>query len=218
MIGGCDLIKVSSRTFAHNIDLLSIAPSGHDDMPPVALFVPVALAPSTSPTPAATVQRADSLQCAAKLLRHSAARCVYVRRAFQASSLTLPPGYDQRDIRVDGDRWHGDDILSQLAWAHCTVTGATFARARIARVQGTPCPRAHVDKLRLRAMVTLQGPGVVILHDSQPDRVALRAAPGDAVFMKGVGELEEDDDGVWHRSPRRALWMRDRIVVQVDDW
>lgn len=176
---------------------------------------------------AARVVRAPTLRDAAHLA-HTGARCVYVRAAFaRIRRAHLPPDFDQRDIRVCSDGRGGSavcdkelrEVVTALARAHCEATGARVARARVARVSGTPCPRAHVDKLGLRALVALQGPGVVLLGGPSADDVALRAGAGDVVFMAGVSDDEEDyGEPVWHRSPRRAEWMPDRIVVQVDNW
>ncbi len=71
--------------------------------------------------------------------------------------------------------------------------------------------------LKLRAISTLQGPGVVLLR-SQTGDVEYRSRQGDAVLMAGVGENSELADAVWHRSPRRTAWMKDRVIIQVDDW
>ena len=168
------------------------------------------------------VENASSLSAASQLLTLGA-RCVVVPRAFNKAKVLPPPNFDIRNIRLPSTRSlpldpHVELVLKQLAAAYCEATGCETSRGRVARVHGTPCPKAHVDRLHLRALVTLQGPGVVILSGKDPDAVVLRANTGDAVFMTGFSDDDPSLTPVWHRSPIRADWMPDRLVVQVDDW
>eukprot|EP00171_Calliarthron_tuberculosum_P019116 IDg19116t1 len=105
-----------------------------------------------SSTRAASVTRAASL-CEAVKLARSGARCVVVGGVFARARIHLPTGFDERDMLIDADGCGAHTIrngalrsaLTALARAHCDATGASTARARVARVCGTPCPRAHVD-------------------------------------------------------------------------
>jgi len=64
------------------------------------------------------------------------------------------------------------------------------------------CPAFHVDRVELRATLSLQGPGTEIrLHGGE--RALLRStAPGDLVVMKGT---LLDPVGCMHRSPPTSM-------------
>jgi len=186
------------------------------------------------------VKRVTTLEEASAYLRSAfsnktdgAARCLVVPNGLNRKGSSgmgrlspycgLPAGYDSRGACMCGDTYEGyhaeiSGALRDLGGAHRAVTGDNCARARVARVSGTPCPKAHVDKVRLRIIATLRGPGVVLLPETMEE---METNEGDVVFMRGVG-LDDYEDGIkeggiLHRSPARAWWMRDRVIVQVDD-
>lgn len=194
----------------------------------------VSMREKASGVAAAKVRYATNLDKACVLLQ-SGARCVVVKNAFpvlrakNGQYCSLPSGFELRDLHLCGSCTDGlkdeleDELLhalKSLGEVHQKATGSTggaLGKGRVARVTGTPCPKAHVDRLRLRAMATLRGPGCVLLGSANEEDVVYRAQEGDAVFMAGVREYDNIVEPVWHRSPRRKEWMTDRIVTQVDD-
>lgn len=156
--------------------------------------------------------------------------CVVVRRAFPPLHHlpeSVPAGFDLRNICLPSKKnspaleaaelGYLAEALAALAAAHCAVSGDNAVRGRVYRASGTPCPLAHVDRYALRVISTLFGPGVVLL-EGKDGKVRYRTQAGDAVLLPGAGKDGDRDGAVWHRSPRRAGWMRDRLVLQVDDW
>ena len=128
------------------------------------------------------VKEAGSISEACGLLQDT--RCVIVPKLFSHRISGLPPDYEVRDMRLDeneSDVPFGD-ILHQFCEAHRAFSGKPCARGRVARVSGTPCPRAHVDYLGLRILVTLEGPGVVLLTGPSGE-ILRRTEAGDVVFM-----------------------------------
>lgn len=97
---------------------------------------------------------------------------------------------------------------------HGLITGSELIKARVAVVYGTPCPKWHVDKVDLRGLCTLYGPGCCIMDEGE-----LNLNQGDVVYMKGIGEAEREKfhRGVIHRSPIVEHDCRiPRLVVQTD--
>lgn len=182
----------------------------------------------------AGVVKAATLTDACELMR-GGARCVVVPGAFpcRAAKLAdyygLPPGYDTRDILLSNGAPEATlDIdgeltadLNALGAIHRRATGSCKSLGRVTRAAGTPCPKAHVDRLTLRAIATLRGPGTVLLGSQNNDDVVMRLQEGDAVFMVGDpldGAPTPPEDLVWHRSPKREEGMEDRVIVRVDDY
>lgn len=78
-------------------------------------------------------------------------------------------------------------------------------------VRDTPCPRWHVDKVRLRGSLTLVGPGVEVAVAGRVERLA----EGQAVLIPGAEvDARASDCAVWHRSPRVDRDVR--LVLQTD--
>lgn len=195
---------------------------------------------------------------------------VIVRGALQpvnwVERLAIPRNLDIRDIRVELDvdgltaRLPGDvvpllpqrtrDALCTLAVAHaaaCENTKPTkVVRGRVAQVKGVPCRRFHVDKVNLRTLATLVGPGCVVaprssvdmnslfssrakdpnLSNEEHDKYVLvegssavkELACGDVAFLPGSGSDDADIEvAAVHRSPRTGEEEL-RLVIQVDDW
>lgn len=210
---------------------------------------------SIAGTRSLSVKRMKTVEAASKYMRNaiasknrSAARCLVVPNALQElnannnkmkSFCGLPPKYDMNDIHMcescvdfDDPNIHDDTELSAalkvLGDAHRAATGDSRTRGRVSRVSGTPCPKAHVDRLRLRIMATLRGPGVVLHPDDGPHSTGemreIQTNTGDVVFMRGVSNEDYANNngslegGILHKSPPRKWWMTDRVIVQVDDW
>lgn len=179
--------------------------------------------------------------------------------------LAIPQNLDIRDIRVELDaggrtaRLPSDvvsqlpprarDALCALAVAHaaaCENESTKAVRGRVAHVKGVPCRRFHVDKVNLRTLATLAGPGCVIAprssvdlnnllssHAKDPDlsneehdeyvlvdgsTAVEQLACGDVAFLPGSGfDDARVETAAVHRSPRTAK-KEVRLVIQVDDW
>jgi hypothetical protein len=100
-----------------------------------------------------------------------------------------------------------------------TITGAERVGVRLARLDRAMCPRFHVDRVVLRAVVTFAGPGtqlVDVRHVDRarlaeverpdadalsPDAAVLEAAVGDVVWLKGEAWAGNEGRGAIHRSP-----------------
>lgn len=122
--------------------------------------------------------------------------------------------------------------LERLAAAHGALGGAGALRGRVAVVEDTPCPRMHVDKVRLRTVATIVGPGVVVARgrEGAGGRVesgewesdgeggdVVEARRGDVVFLYGSGKDDgERETAAVHRSPRVVGRAR-RLVLQIDE-
>jgi hypothetical protein len=109
---------------------------------------------------------------------------------------------------------------------------------RIGLTDRQMCPRFHVDRVTLRLVTTLAGPGTEFLDDLEVDRrflgrgaggrpdersgllrpgaVVHRAAPRDVVLLKGELWPDNEGRGAVHRSPALAegQW---RLVVTLDE-
>lgn len=229
---------------------------------------PITLRPVTR-----CVVEAQSLADAAVAIRTSECgdSAVIVRGALKPVNwierLTFPRTLDVRDIRLEIEangraaRLPSDierllppcarDALCALAVFHAMAsenpTEPTVAvRGRVALVQGVPCRRFHVDKVNLRTLATLSGPGCVIAPRSSVDLEKLLSPQakdpslsneahdafvlaggdasveeldcGDVAFLPGSG-LDDDcvETAAVHRSPRTEK-SELRLVIQVDDW
>lgn len=219
------------------------------------------------------VLQAKSLAEAASLMRssESADGAVIVARALKPVNwlerFSMPGSLDVRDIRVElvangnaallpDDMTHQlplrvRDALCALAVAHAAASQRAepvpVVRGRVALVEGVPCRRLHVDKVNLRTLATLSGPGCVIaprssvdiktllsersrdpnLSNEEHDALVLlnetsstveELACGDVAFLPGSGlHNERVASAAVHRSPRTEK-RELRLVVQVDDW
>lgn len=178
-----------------------------------------------------TVKRVNTLEEATKYMRSAmknggGARCLVVPNVLKLGNhCGLKPDYESHDLCLCGDGHVNlrdvnaelNGALKALGDAHRAITGDSRARGRVARVSGTPCPKMHVDYLRLRIIATLCGPGTVLHPNKDVIDDTWETNEGDVLFMRGNGGVE-GEGGVLHRSPERAPWMSDRVIVQVDDW
>lgn len=181
--------------------------------------------------------------------------------------LAIPRNLDVRDIRVELDvdgcsaQLPSDvepllpprarDALCALAVAHAAASEnqaqpARVVRGRVALVKGVPCRRLHVDKVNLRTLATLVGPGCVVAPRSAVDLNNLFSSHaknpelsneahdeyvlvegstsvekldcGDVAFLPGSGfDDARIENAAVHRSPRTDE-KELRLVIQVDDW
>lgn len=195
---------------------------------------------------------------------------VVVRGALQPVNwierMAIPFDLDTRDIRVELDKDgrtarlpsviapllppRARDALCELAVVHAAASKkqgkpASVVRGRVALVKGVQCPRLHVDRVNLRTLATLYGPGTVVAPPSSVDlnkllspylrdptltneerdkhvlvegRSLEKLACGDVAFLPGSGlDGASVETAAIHRSP----WTDKselRLVVQVDDW
>lgn len=105
-------------------------------------------------------------------------------------------------------------VLVDMAMAHARITQSAMVLGRVAVVYGTPCPRWHVDKVDMRGLCTLHGPGSVLLEAGTETHLDA----GDVVFMRGAGEEgTQAHSAIVHRSPIIPEDVREpRIIVQTD--
>ena len=148
---------------------------------------------------------------------------------FAPSIETLPPHERARlDGLPSGDGRGAllDDIASLTEILHelvdCPAVGL-----RCTPVDGTMCPRWHVDRVPLRMLCTYRGPGTEWLEDQGVDRNALtrsavadgacrRADAGELVLLKGALWQDNDGLGAVHRSPAVEAGGEPRILLTLD--
>lgn len=68
--------------------------------------------------------------------------------------------------------------VAALVDLHATLTDAEHVGLRLAVTRGRPCPRFHVDRVGLRLIATLRGPGTEWLEHAAVDRRRLGLAAG----------------------------------------
>jgi hypothetical protein len=137
-----------------------------------------------------TIHNASSLASGASEVACGARGAIIVRNAVRVLRwpARLPPeDIDVTDIRITinlgATQVTSDDArrlppvalraLRELALAHASATNVHRVVGRVAVVRGTRCPRLHVDKVRLRTIATIFGPGTVV-------------APRDAIDMEAL--------------------------------
>eukprot|EP00177_Eucheuma_denticulatum_P007456 GFKZ01013572.1.p1 GENE.GFKZ01013572.1~~GFKZ01013572.1.p1 ORF type:complete len:197 (-),score=20.95 GFKZ01013572.1:1042-1632(-) len=147
-----------------------------------------------------------------------------------APVLQLLPPFELRDIAIEKPKPSQRlpslpspfNLLGPLSTALQTLAHYHFAlnpeteelKGRVALFRGTPCPKWHMDRVRMRGMVTLAGPGSLVFEqDDDTDGRVRECKTGDVLLMSGAGR-KGDRDGLWHRSPD---WDGVRVVVQTDD-
>ena len=214
---------------------------------------------SCSSTRERSIQHAASLSQAVDLLRHGARTVIvpHLFRSLRSNEIrTIHAHMDLRDIPLritaagvpvprEVPRFLHEP-LRRLAEAHAAVVDANLVAGRVAFVSGTPCPRFHVDKLHMRTLCTLRGPGCVVAPDSALDLeklfggdIPFDAEPSefesyvvknpellehsqerDVVFLVGAGEHGSKlAKAAVHRSPiRDAKRDAPRLLVQIDCW
>lgn len=175
---------------------------------------------------------------------HAVARLEYTQKPLIAGILWALPKLDIRDLRVNvrlnrnplenrnletaqiefpnlTGMWLPTEIrkvIIGMAGAHAYISQESNVRVRIATVRGTPCPRWHVDKVPLRGLCTMVGPGTVIWDSVEQSSMQLQS--GDVLFLRGVyPENTYDQSALLHRSPHvESEVLKPRLVVQTDSW
>jgi hypothetical protein len=132
------------------------------------------------------------------------------------------------------------DLAEELCfWAELMgeLTGCTSVGIRCARLDAAMCPRFHVDRVGVRLVTTLVGPGTEYVASEhvnramlghaaggasdatsgllRPGAVIARAEPGDVVLMKGESWPGNTGCGAVHRSPATQA-DAPRLVVTID--
>lgn len=174
------------------------------------------LAPRTTASPLTSRQRPSSYKLLPLISSHL---------PLPPFLLSLFPSFDLRDIPLSSSPTPLASLplpysllppslshpLRTLAGAHMAATGDDLVLGRVALVRGTPCPRWHVDKVRLRGLSSLQGPGCEMLVEER----LVQVEAGEGVLMQGAGLHGEDvENAVLHRSPRNDDGVR--VIVQTD--
>ncbi|MFO3721433.1 DUF1826 domain-containing protein [Pseudomonas sp. HLMP] len=178
----------------------------------------------------------ESPQVLAEILQDGVNLAVWQRRLaaqvedFAALLLSLgQPMADERVIDVDEREMpvlpgllsgaadlHGyEGFVADVAWlvsAYTCLLGARRVGLRLRVLEGTMCPRFHVDHVPLRLLTTYAGKGSEWLEEGRIDRTALpHATPpvdniqclqvGAVALLKGEKWLGNEGAGLIHRSP-----------------
>lgn len=185
------------------------------------------------PTPTATLSRVhisrDVSTCVRAMERGASAAIVrsLFRRVNTQELRDLPKEMDIRDICLKYPYPHVHyklppyilNTLLQLGTYHAQCTSTQIVRARIALVYGTPCPKWHVDKVQLRSLLSLYGPGVVLAQHKEQHISHVSAQTGDVVFMAGAAvDGSSHQTAALHRSPHRWSILPPRLMLQIDCW
>lgn len=131
-------------------------------------------------------------------------------------------------LAADIGRWI--EVLADLM-------GAEHLGVRLARLETAMCPRFHVDRVMLRAVITYQGRGTELISSEHVDRRRLghaargatdessglmlapgrvrAAAPFDVVLLKGEAWPQNEGCGAVHRSPAASA-EESRLVLTLD--
>lgn len=128
------------------------------------------------------------------------------------------------------------DYVGEVAGAFALLVGARVVGVRLVVADGPHCPRFHVDRVAVRGVRTVLGPGTEWLADTDLDRSRLghaggdddatsglvkrwdrveRAEPGSLAVFKGTAWPGIEDRAVVHRSPPADGARR---VVLTLDW
>ncbi|NOU31527.1 MAG: DUF1826 domain-containing protein [Polyangiaceae bacterium] len=142
-----------------------------------------------------------------------------------------------RDDRAVGglsdELWFWAELMGEL-------TGCATVGIRCARLDAPMCPRFHVDRVGVRLVTTLVGPGTEYVASEhvnramlghaaggasddtsgllRPGAVIARAEAGDVVLMKGESWPGNAGSGAVHRSPptQATHACAPRLVVTID--
>lgn len=137
--------------------------------------------------------------------------------------------------RADGAQaWA--DYVGEVTGAFALLVGARLVGVRQVVADGPHCPRFHVDRVAVRGVLTVLGPGTEWLPNGDLDRSRLghaggdddatsglvrrwdgleRAEPGSLAVFKGTAWPDIGDRAVVHRSPPASGTRR---VVLTLDW
>lgn len=155
-------------------------------------------------------------------------------RVASLTPLTSAGRAQLRDDRAVGgladELWFWAELMGEL-------TGCPSVGIRCARLDAAMCPRFHVDRVGVRLVTTLVGPGTEYLASEhvnramlghaaggasdassgllRPGAVIARAEPGDVVLMKGESWPGNAGGGAVHRSPPPQAGAP-RLVVTID--
>ncbi len=86
-------------------------------------------------------------------------------------------------------------------------------RIRLEIVTTDACRRFHADRVTLRLLVTLHGPGTQWIGTADPDAIEQVPTGAVAVFK---GRLLVEDPAILHRSPPIAGTGRHRLMLAID--
>jgi hypothetical protein len=103
--------------------------------------------------------------------------------------------------------------IAELAEIVAELTGSRAIGVRIAVLSAPMCPALHVDRVTLRAVVTLLGEGTHVARADHGGEAIVVVPTGAIAFLKGEAWPGNTGRGVRHRSPIEA---GRRVVVTAD--
>lgn len=99
--------------------------------------------------------------------------------------------------------------------ALCELLGCPAAGLRLTRLERAMCPAFHVDRIAVRLVLTLIGPGTEVLEESGgEDPLVRRVAEGEVLLLKGDCWPGNEGCGAIHRSP--AAGATPRLLLTLD--
>ncbi len=149
-------------------------------------------------------------------------------------TLTLPKGDIARAATFARDELSGQ-VLIELApalAAMASIAPGRKLRLSLCKTTEQSCPLFHTDRIPLRLLCTLRGPGTEWLDDAQVHRRALgrgdnrkiagpeatvyAAQPFQIVLLKGDAGFGTNSPGIVHRSPAVPASIDGRWYLRVD--
>jgi len=173
----------------------------------------------------------------AQCLVHDAERAVRDPGArFAIAMAPLAADFSALPAALDGYAHLAADLLRWMEVLR-DLTGCKLVGVRLARLDAAMCPRFHVDRVAVRAVITFVGSGTEYLASEDVDRswlghaathlrdetsgllrqgaVLRKAAAGDVVLLKGEAWPGNAGRGAVHRSPS-ASQASARLVATLD--
>jgi len=126
------------------------------------------------------------------------------------AALPSPSGRLVLDAHSSALRCLGHGSLLSVIEVFASLADTPEVGVRWRTAQAPMCPQFHVDRVELRACLTLRGPGTELHIEDE----IVRTRAGDLVVMKGT-LLDPLHDGCRHRSPPQDEGA-DRVVLTLD--
>jgi hypothetical protein len=104
--------------------------------------------------------------------------------------------------------------IVELAEIVAELTGSRAIGVRIAVLSAPMCPALHVDRVTLRAVVTLLGEGTHVARADHGGEAIVVVPTGAIAFLKGEAWPGNEGRAARHRSPLEAAGLR--VVVTAD--
>jgi len=114
------------------------------------------------------------------------------------------------------------DIV-RLATVYTDLIGCPETGLRFVRLEGTLCPRFHIDRVGVRLLCTYRGPGTqwgrrdaLLPTDRPPASPVGQARAFDVLLLKGSTWPENAHLGAVHRSPAPGRDSPPRLLLSID--